>query len=534
MSNFPRNPSVRHPLSGTILACAVGLGLPCASVAAEETSARNDVLEEIIVTARKRTESLQEIPESVSAISGEELEAGSVTHINDIGLRITNLNLSARADGNPNVTIRGVGSFGNTQGVGFYVDGTQIFVDASADFGDMERLEVLKGPQGALYGGSNIGGAVKFVTKRPELGEWGGHVEVEAGDQNMRNYQAVVNVPLGERAALRLFAYSKEDDGFVRGVAPVRRNGRSNIDDTLWPYGVPAGGAAPNTYGADVTEKWRRNPNEREETGGRITFMAELGERTTVYAALRNNELDTGNNNWRVEDGNRLKYDRTRELTFAGRNVRETTGGLFEISHDFELGNLTYLGAMTDAEGLRTTDLDVSSEVGFDLVRPEETDVQTHELRFTSSGDGPFEWLVGAYMATWENDWDSWATFYNTTEVLCTLIGDCGRPGSLGILEPLTPVERNALPNPSLDPRLGTPVQTPSFGRKWAPVSTSRSRTAPGNAPTRRSSRPRATARDPGSSAPAYAWIAGKPTRWTATGTTGCTFWVSTPTTRTT
>ena len=123
MSQFPRNPRVGYPLSGTLLAFAVALGLPCASAAAEETSARNDVLEEIIVTARKRNESLQEIPESVSAISGDELEAGGITHINDIGLRITNLNLSARADGNPNVTIRGVGSFGNTQGVGFYVDG---------------------------------------------------------------------------------------------------------------------------------------------------------------------------------------------------------------------------------------------------------------------------------------------------------------------------------------------------------------------------------------------------------------------------
>ena len=450
-------------LYGSVLVLAFALAIPCAPAAAEEASADDSVLEEIIVTARKRNESLQEIPESVSAISGDELEQGSITHINDIGLRVSNLNLSARADGNPNVTIRGVGSFGNTQGVGFYVDGTQIFVDASAEFGDMERLEVLKGPQGALYGGSNIGGAVKFVTRRPELGEWGGHVEVEAGDQNLRNYQAVVNVPLGERAALRLFAYSKEDDGFVEGVAPVRRNGRSNVQDTLWPYGVPDSPVAPNAYRQNVVEKWRRNPNERDETGGRVSFMAELGDRTTIYAALRDNELDAGNNNWRVEDGNNLKYDRTRELTFAGRNVRETTGGLFEISHDFDAGNLTYLGAVTDAEGLRTTDLDVSSEVGFDLVRPEETKVQTHELRFTSLGDGPFEWLVGAYMATWENDWDSWATFYNTTEVLCTLIGDCGRPGSLGILEPLTPAERNALANPSVDPRLGTPVQTPSF-----------------------------------------------------------------------
>ena len=189
------------------------------------------------------------------------------------------------------------------------MDGTQIFFDVSAEFGDMERVEVLKGPQGTLYGGNNIGGAVKFVTRRPVLGE---------------------------------------------------------------------------------------------------------------------------------------------------------------ISHDLESGNLTYLGAVTDAEGLRTTDLDVSSEVGFDLVRPELTDVQTHELRFTSAGDGALEWKAGAYYAKWENDWDSWATFYGTTEVLCNLFGDCGREGSLGILEPLSAAGRNALPSAGADPRLGTPVQTPTFEQEIA------------------------------------------------------------------
>ena len=446
------------------LVLAAGL-LSARTQAGEAAASRGEALvEEIIVTARKRDESMQEIPESVSAISGFELEQGSITHINDIGLKVSNLNLSSRADGNPNVTIRGVGSFGNTQGVGFYVDGTQIFVDASAEFGDMERLEVLKGPQGALYGGSNIGGAVKFVTRRPQFGEFTGDLQVEAGGQDMRNYQAIFNLPLGESVALRVFGYSKEDDGFVTAIRPERRNGRSNETDTLWPYGIPANNpGAPNTYSGNVIEKWRRHPNERDEIGVRVSFLAELGDRTTVYAAVRHNELDAGNNNWRVEDANDLQYSHDRELTFAGRNDRQTTGGLLELSHDFELGNLTYLGALTDADGLRTTDLDVSSEVGFDLVRPEKTDVQTHELRFTSSGDGPFEWLVGAYYAKWENDWDSWASFYNTTEVLCNLFGDCGRPGSLGILEPLSPDARNALPNTAADPRLGTPVQTPSF-----------------------------------------------------------------------
>ena len=454
-------------LSGAVSVVSLMIiGLHAQPLAAQDAPAASEgiVLEEIIVTARKRDESLREIPESVSAISAFELDQGHISHINDIGLKVTNLNLSARADGNPNVTIRGVGSFGNTHGVGFYVDGTQIFVDASAEFGDMERVEVLKGPQGTLYGGNNIGGAVKFVTRRPVLGEASGEAEVEVGDQNLRNFEGVANLPIGERAAVRLFGYSKEDDGFVTGVAPERRNGRSNVTDTLWPFGIPAdNAAAPNMYGKDVTEVWREHPNERDEVGFRVSLLAELSETTTLYAAMRHNELDAGNNNWRVEDGNNLNYNRDRELTFAGRNVRDTTGGLLEISHDMESGNLTYLGAVTDAEGLRTTDLDVSSEVGFDLVRPELTDVQTHELRFTSAGDGALEWQAGAYYARWENDWDSWATFYGTTEVLCNLFGDCGRPGSLGILEPLSAAERNALPSAEADPRLGTPVQTPTF-----------------------------------------------------------------------
>ena len=104
------------------------------------------------------------------------------------------MNLSTRGDGYPNVSIRGVGAFGLTQGVGFYLDDVQLFGDASSRFGDLERIEVLKGPQGVLYGGSNIGGAVKYVSARPSPDEFSGRVRLMAGEQAFY-YVRVLEIP---------------------------------------------------------------------------------------------------------------------------------------------------------------------------------------------------------------------------------------------------------------------------------------------------------------------------------------------------
>jgi len=112
--------------------------------------------------------------------------------------RIPNLTMITRADGYPNVTIRGVGSFGNTLGVGFFVDGVQIVTDASSKFGDIERMEVLKGPQGTLYGGSNVGDAIKFITKRPDPNEKVGNLLVTLGDQSTLNFSGTIGVPIVE------------------------------------------------------------------------------------------------------------------------------------------------------------------------------------------------------------------------------------------------------------------------------------------------------------------------------------------------
>ena len=136
-----------------ILSLLPVLGLIAFPLTSNESDESVSGIEEIVVTARKREESLLDIPESITAISGSNIETQNIKTLDDIGFLVPNLNLSMRADGFPNVSIRGLGSFGNTQGVGFYIDDVQLFSDASSRFGDLERIEVLKGPQGVLFGG---------------------------------------------------------------------------------------------------------------------------------------------------------------------------------------------------------------------------------------------------------------------------------------------------------------------------------------------------------------------------------------------
>lgn len=414
--------------------------------ASEEARAPGDG--DIVVTARKRSETTREIPETISVMTSESLEQKDITTIDKVGLRVTNLNLSTRADGNPNVTIRGVGSFGNTQGVGFFIDGVQIFTDAGAEFGEIDRLEVLKGPQGTLYGGSNIGGAIRFVTKRPDPTAAFGSAKVKVGEQNMLNMSASLNVPIGPTAAIRVFGYRNKDDGFVFDRDPTRLNGRSNITDSYtWPMPLEGPGINFVPDSGDSAERWRKHPNEKEEWGVRGALLVEFSPDFDVLINARYNEIDTGNNNWRADDPALLTYSAERDLTFAGRLRRHTFGISGEVNYDLGGVKVTALSSYTDAFRKDTTDLDVSSEVGFDLVRPESTSVFSQELRLTSDTDGPFEWIIGGYYSSWKNDWSSYANFYGTTDVLSAVIPPSD---TLNILDNI----------------VGNPVTAPSFAEE--------------------------------------------------------------------
>ena len=262
---------------------------------------QDTLLEEIIVTARKREENVLEIPESLTTFSGNMVESANINGLEDISLLVPNLWMSRRLDGFPNVSIRGLGAFGNTQGIGFYLDDVQLFGDASSRFGNFERIEVLKGPQGILYGGANIGGAIKFVTKRPDPEAFSGRVKASAGEDNFYDGEIQLNVPLGNDWALRLFGFAMTDDSYLVNPNSPRLNG-----------GVPN-----NDPDVGKTEKY----------GVRAALAGNISEQLSLYATLRYNELDGPNNIWNRELSGDLTHSNVVDTSYNPRHERETIAG---------------------------------------------------------------------------------------------------------------------------------------------------------------------------------------------------------------
>ena len=373
-----------NPLSLACMLLAGTLGPQATSIAL----AQEAKLEEVVVTARKRSENLMDIPESVTAISGLAIERQNIKGLNKIGLAVPNLNLSMRTDGYPNVSIRGMGAFGMTQGVGFYLDDVQLFSDASSRFGDLARIEVLKGPQGVLYGGSNIGGAVKYVSKKPSTEAVSGRLKGLAGGQGMVDVEGDINIPLSDRWALRAFAFTREDDGFMRNP-----------------------GSPSPVFGVDYNQP--EDVTASEESGGRIVIAGEISDTFSLNASMRYNEYDGPVNNWAREMGTppSMEYPYTLDTSQNPRHERETFGARLELN--FDLGDIEFksITSYTDTESDRLTDVDLTQLWFFNTFRPETMEVMTQEFRFSSTGDGPLQWVAGVYAMDFEETMNSTLDF---------------------------------------------------------------------------------------------------------------------------
>ena len=185
------------------------------------------LLEEIVVTARKREENLQDAPIAVSAFTGDALDFRGVTDIGKLDQFVPNLVLNESTTysnvTNAAVYIRGIGQNDFTPvidpGVGIYVDGVYLgrSVGAVLDIVDVDRVEVLRGPQGTLFGRNTIGGAISLSSKKPDR-EFGGKVDVKYGTDDRFNVRGSVNIPLGDKLFARLSAATFMQDGYVTRV----------------------------------------------------------------------------------------------------------------------------------------------------------------------------------------------------------------------------------------------------------------------------------------------------------------------------
>ncbi len=180
-------------------------------------------LEEIVVTAQRRESRLQDTPISITALSSKALEAQGISTVNDLAANVPNLTSTTGPQGSSdaNFFIRGVGQYDvvatNDPGVGVYVDGVYLgrTVGAMLDSGDIGRVEVLRGPQGTLFGRNTLGGAVSVTSKAPKLGELGANIRGTYGSRNRLELDGSINAPLGDLAALRVYAFTRDQDGFA-------------------------------------------------------------------------------------------------------------------------------------------------------------------------------------------------------------------------------------------------------------------------------------------------------------------------------
>ena len=267
-------------LKALTLATAVsglsGLGGFTPLALAQETGA-DKMLEEIVVSARRREEGLQEAPIAISAFTGDTLAYRGVTRLDQIEKFVPNLTLQNNpsfggASNSAAIYIRGVGQkefLPTTEpGVGLYVDGVYVArsVGAILDLIDIERMEVLRGPQGTLFGRNTIGGAISITTVKPAIGgDFGGTVGAAVGTDDRVNLKGAVDIPMGSTMGLRLSAASFQQDGYV-----VRQDGVDLGDD--------------DTVTARAAFAWEPNPRLRADVSLDYTKDEENGPAMELIA----------------------------------------------------------------------------------------------------------------------------------------------------------------------------------------------------------------------------------------------------------
>lgn len=245
MSNtrFAARPLSRALLTTTALLAAA----PAMAQQLQTDSGDSGGLAEIVVTAQKRTESLQDTPISIAVLGVEELETRGITGLVDLRANVPNLQLTPHPNSasTTQISMRGVGISDDqiTQdgSVAVYMDGVYVARSQgqALEVAELERVEVLRGPQGTLYGRNATGGAINFITRKPDLDTFGFKSQVTLGNYDNRRFKAALNIPVGETFAARLSYANIQQNGFISNPGTgVKRWGDKDRQamraDMLW------------------------------------------------------------------------------------------------------------------------------------------------------------------------------------------------------------------------------------------------------------------------------------------------------------
>jgi outer membrane receptor protein involved in Fe transport len=367
--------------------------------------------EEIIVTAQKREQTLFEIPQAVSVVSGERLERQQATSFADYAALVPSLTLEQASPAETRLVLRGINTGSSSSTVAVYVDETPFGSSSSLgnaavlagnfDTFDIARIEVLRGPQGTLYGANALSGVFKFVTTAPVLGTFQARgqagIESASGGNSGWSANGVVNVPLGDTVALRASGFYRKTPGFIDAI------GRTG-----------------------------RNINEFESYGGRASLLFEPTDDLSIrLTAVAQNIRANSSTSFDTEPGSLspLAVDPFTGGNLDGRPVRfeyypdrnHVDYRLYNGTVNYDLGPATLTSATSygvldqirpsDATGLPSNPGSLGNAVtgiygafggataplGAVLLTTIRQEKFTQELRLASSDTDTLEWLIGGY-----------------------------------------------------------------------------------------------------------------------------------------
>jgi iron complex outermembrane receptor protein len=408
----------KHRVSGWMLAAGAGIvgvliGMPV--VAADQASGN---LDEIVVTANKlNAQRVLDIPASIQAISGDALQAAGVSGIMGIAGDIPGLSIQDLGPGDKKYVIRGINSTGDSTTGVYY--GEAVISGTNNDDGggfesdirlyDMDRVEVLRGPQGTLYGASSMSGTIRFIPKSPDLNNLGGYVTMEGSEtaQASGNYNinGALNLPIIDGVlALRMVGWKLYDSGYINQIrVGTGVTGLSNISTTNTP-----------NYQTEPVQAvgYLKGVNDDDVGGGRAILRYQPTDKLTIDATYTT-QTETSGGSSRYTPAGTTAFNGGPILPVQGCDLCNT-----DVTQSPWSDNLVVFGATvtydtgagivtgTANQYNRRTDFSFDSTpvlVSFDIPVPAETfeprerEVTSSELRYASAFDSPVNFVAGVY-----------------------------------------------------------------------------------------------------------------------------------------
>ncbi len=363
----------------------LALAFISANLVGNAALAQTGALEEVIVTATKRAESLQDIPISVNALTESAIQEAGVTDISDVAALVPSLTVSQNI--NPfsaAIRIRGFGTSQNDPSleasVAFILDG--VYMGSSglgmSDLTDIERIEVLQGPQGTLYGKNSNAGVVSVTTKTPNIEEREGFFEVSLGDYSHQRYVGFLSGPVNDSLAYSLSGSWHETDGWME----------SDTGDDL-----------------NAVEDWNVRGKllwlASDELNVQVTYSHV--DRDTSCCAADATQTDAVNDQLEAKGLPLPKND-----AFDYKNNQDTDSSFdlesdmvnIQLEYDLDTASFTSISAWSDYDYTASTDVDRSDLAVVALVDDRYTgELYSQELRVSSELDGPMQYMLGAFYA---------------------------------------------------------------------------------------------------------------------------------------